>query len=52
MAQLSLAYIRRKKWEARILAVAVVSALGESMNGDNGQKVALSEFERVSGARG
>lgn len=33
MHALVAAYLRRKKWENRSLAVAVVNALGESMGG-------------------
>jgi len=29
------AYVRRKQWETRLLAVAVVNTLGESISGDN-----------------
>ena len=33
MNSLVLAYMRRKKWEFRSQAIAVVNALGESMGG-------------------
>ena len=48
---MSNAYIRRKQWEARTLAVAVVNALGESMQQDGAQskqRVDLMEFERIA----
>ena len=33
VARLTLAYMRRVRWEARVLAVEVVGALGEAMGG-------------------
>jgi len=51
LAQMSGAYVRRKQWEARVLAIAVVNALGESMNQDGAQgkqRVDLLEFERIA----
>jgi len=47
---MSNAYVRRKQWEARVLAVAVINALGESMqqDGTGKQRVDLLEFERIA----
>lgn len=53
LAQLCQAYVRRKQWEARLLAVAVVKALDEAMSpggGPSGRRVGLDEFKSISGA--
>lgn len=36
MHQLVESYVRRKKWEGRVIAVAVLNALGEGMGGSAG----------------
>lgn len=40
-AELVLAYVRRKKWEARLQAIAVVNALGEAMAGPEKKPMGL-----------
>ena len=47
-------YVRRKQWEARLLAVAVVKAFDEAMNPNSGgptaKRVGLDEFKNITGA--
>jgi hypothetical protein len=45
MARMTDAYARRKRWEARLLAVEIWNLLGEAM--DNGKKT-KKPTERVS----
>jgi hypothetical protein len=48
-------YARRKEWEARRVAVEIVKALAEAMDGGNtmptGRAIGLAEFEHVTGSR-
>lgn len=61
--QMLSAYVRRKRWEASVLAIEVWSLLGEAMSGDskNGRRtsgraakrrqVPAGEFLRITGAK-
>ena len=55
LAELVGAYARRKRWEARLLAIEVVKALGEVMNpgstaaGSQEKGISAEQFARLMG---
>jgi hypothetical protein len=54
LEELKLAYIRRKRWEARMLAVEIVSALGQALGSvqrGQGQRTSADGLLAAMGAR-
>lgn len=52
LEELKLAYLRRKRWEARLLACEIVNALGEAMGGKGAERSASGQRYRKTSADG